>query len=112
MKPKMKAYIARELDEWICTLVHGETPGQAKTRAIGHGALETAEYLDVRLTRLPGLDDKPITFENAKSSGFEYVYEDGSEPIPENEFTNECGCEICRPHKKTGLIQGILEVSQ
>lgn len=60
-KPKLKAYIARELEECVCTLVHGETPGLAKSSAMNHGACENVEYCDVRLTRLPGCDDKPFT---------------------------------------------------
>ena len=89
-----KAYIARASDDW-CGLVHGETPGKAKSRFCANSILESWDFLAVRLRRIPGLDDKPITYENAKAAGFEFAGEEG-EPLDPKYFENDCSCEICK----------------
>ena len=103
----MKAFIATYKDaEWV-SLVHGETIGEAKTRfnrtnPEGYGR---QEFVDMRLTRLPGQDDLPFTFENAEKAGFTYVYEgeydsEGDQLLHPEWFSFDCDCEICKGSKK------------
>jgi hypothetical protein len=85
--------------DW-CLLVHGETPGKAKSRFLRIDPCDGWDggYTDIRLTRIPGLDNRPITFENAHTAGFHYAYEEEGEPDFDYEkaFSNECDCPICR----------------
>ena len=56
-KLKLKAYIAYAKgceDEWI--YVHALTPSQAKAIAREHEIFEDADYIDIRVERMPKLD--------------------------------------------------------
>ena len=99
----LKAYIANfEGEEWAM-LIHGETRGKAKSRFWRCNPMGTSEieaFKDIRLTRLPGQDNKPFTYENAKAAGFEYTEDDGSIPVWDGDFYNDCDCEICKGYKE------------
>ena len=88
----MKCYIVNTGDEW-CSLVHAQTRGQAIQR-IREWVDPGDSFLDFSARRLPGLDDKPITYQNAKEAGFEYEHGYGV-GYSENEFINDCHCELC-----------------
>lgn len=99
----LKAYIANfEGEEWGM-LIHGETKGKAKSRFMKCNPIGTTEidaFKDIRLTRLPGQDNKPFTYENAKAAGFEFYEEDGDTPDPDpGNFYNDCDCELCKGEK-------------
>jgi hypothetical protein len=91
MSEKMLAFVGTFREEEWCTLIHGETRGKAKSRfeRCNPGG---GRYTDIQLRKLPGQDDLPFTFLNAKAAGFEYENED--ETIPG--FINDCDCPICR----------------
>ena len=97
----MKAWVVGEKDGWggfaWCTLIHAETRGKAIYEV--QSTYNTGDFTDYRAVRLPGLDDKPITYENAAAAGFLYLDDTDGEPAPSNEFLNECRCEICRGEK-------------
>lgn len=57
------------------------------------------EFIDVRLKRLPGCDDLPLTQANAKAAGFEYTEEDGSAYPEYYPWLEECNCPICKAAK-------------
>lgn len=104
----MKAYLVTVGDEY-CFLIHGETRSKAKYRAYrcdpagphNHGEWETLMF-DFKLKRLPLLDNKPITYENAKVAGFEYESEETDEHgdrlmAPAEEFPgSDCDCRVCK----------------
>lgn len=103
----MKAYRVIVGDEY-CFLIHGETRSKAKYRAYRcdpagphcHGEWEMLMF-DFKLKRLPLLDNKPITYENAKAAGFEYESDEYDENgntlyLTADEFPSECDCELCR----------------
>lgn len=96
----MKAWQVIHSDDW-CTLMHAETRGQAITAATNHVSYGD-EFTEFRALRLPGLDDKPITYENAKAAGFEYEpdrwFDCDADQASYNEsiFSNDCPCEICK----------------
>lgn len=76
--------------------MHAETRGKAILRAM-RNVNDSEAYTDFRARRLPGLDGKPITYQNAKAAGFEYWDGDNSETLlSEDEFINDCDCEICK----------------
>jgi len=89
----MKAWIVFYADEY-CALFHAETRGKAKLRMIENYG--DNDFLAYRAKRLPGLDDKPITYQNAKDAGFEYTQDDSEILAPESEFINDCRCDICK----------------
>ena len=93
----MKAFFMHFDGEFAGMLLHGETRGKAKMRFLNE-ALGNGEYSAVRGWRIPGLDNKPITYKNAKDAGFEYTEEHDEEDtaLPESMFDNNCFCEICR----------------
>lgn len=103
----MKAYQVTVGDEY-CFLIHGETRSKAKYRAYKYdpaGPHSHDEWdmlmFDFKLKRLPLLDDKPITYENAKAAGFEYESGDYDEHgdrlmAPADEFFNDCNCSVCK----------------
>jgi len=93
----MKAFIAQFEDAEWCDLVHGETHGKAKSNFLrwNPGTNDPGDYTMIRLRRIPGLDDKPFTFENAKQAGFTYQEEGDEEPSP-SDFINDCQCEVCQ----------------
>lgn len=96
----MKAWIVGERGQMCCVLVHAKTAGKAKQIVANEFDFI---FTDVRSIRLPGLDDKPITYDNAKDACFEYgEYDDDGNfiPCPPETFENYCQCEICRQHKK------------
>ena len=100
----MKGWIVWFGDD-VCTLVHADTRGRAKL--LGKGILGSDEFTEMRALRMKGLDDKPITYQNAKDDGFQYTNggysEDGDEDgylLPEL-FTNDCHCDICRRRHET-----------
>lgn len=92
----MKAWVVFYGEQW-CVLLHADTRGKAQALAMGldHGDNDFVRY---RAIRLPGLDDKPITFDNAHEAGFHYYddYDDGI-PIEPEDFFNDCRCELCKP---------------
>ena len=96
----MKAWIVYYYDEW-CSLVHEQTRGKACASV--RDCIDTGlDFIDFRAIRLPGLDDKPITYENAAAAGFFYQSEfsdfdnmgDGAVA-----FVNDCSCGICKEQK-------------
>jgi hypothetical protein len=90
----MLAFVARFDEEEWCTLVHGETRGKAKSRFYRAWWGDRDEWNDIRLRRLPGLDDTPFTYEAAKAAGFEYAHSEYAGGSPAD-FINDCDCEIC-----------------
>ena len=96
----MKAWIVYYYDEW-CSLVHAETRGKA-CLYIRDTIDSGLDFLDFRAIRLPGLDDKPITYGNACEAGFHYLDEYHEEkplfpPEADEYFVNDCNCKICKP---------------
>ena len=95
---EMKAWIVQYEDDW-CSLVHEETRGKACAYIMnkvdpGDG------FIHFRAIRLPGLDDKPITYGNACEAGFHYLDEYQKPLFPpeaDEYFINDCSCEICKP---------------
>jgi len=87
-------------EDWV-TLIHGVSRSDARERFLtvhwGEG-----EWIDIRGERLEGLDDKPITFDNAKAAGFVYVSweydEEGNQIEKPDQFINDCYCPVCRGH--------------
>lgn len=85
-------------------LVHAESAGKAKYRALRHIDLRDfdPEYKDLRAARCPALDDRPFTLENAEEVLYfpESVDEDGEpydgELCTREEYQNQCPCEICK----------------
>jgi hypothetical protein len=63
----MKAWIVYCGDEWN-ELTHANTAGKAKVAIMKSIGFDNYIYLGAK--RLPGLDDKPITYQNAKDAGF------------------------------------------
>ena len=100
-KCMMKAWVVFSPDEW-CTLMHADTRGKAIIKAIECVAGDPTEYIDFRVRRLPGMDDKPFTYKDCADVGFHYLDDwDGGE-LKEIDFVNDCPCEICsrnRLHK-------------
>ena len=96
----MNAWVVSSRYEDYCVLVHSETRGKAKAAACWD--IE-CEFTEVNARRLPGQDDKPFTYENAKEAGFRYTDEDGvydhdqcESYLRPDEFTNYCTCDVCR----------------
>jgi hypothetical protein len=103
---KMLAFVALfDGAEW-CDLIHGENRGKAKYRfmRVNPVGYDPDLWNEIRLRRLPGQDDKPFTYENARAAGFQYNYgEDDNidgEFLPPEEFTSSCDCEICEKERK------------
>jgi len=99
----MKAWIVYYYDNEWCSLVHAETRGKACAYirdCINTGLLD---FIDFHAVRLPGLDDKSITYENAADAGFFYQddFESGLRLEAEEVFINDCNCKICKEHEKT-----------
>ena len=94
----MKAWIVGD-GNW-CELVHAKTAGKAKALV----AVSRDEFVTMKAKRLSGLDDKPITYDNAKAAGFryedplgdgEYDEYDGICYMKPEHFSNWCRCDIC-----------------
>jgi hypothetical protein len=92
----MKAWSVTYGDEWY-TLMHAATRGKAIQRAMRQVCDMDNDYIGFSARRLPGLDDKPINYDNAKGAGFEYLDDIEGQPIPSEEFVNDCPCGICKP---------------
>ena len=96
---EMKAWIVSATSEEWCSLFHANTSGKAKLRGLEEYNL--SDFTEMRARRLPGLDDKPITYQNAKDAGFQYGdggYSedgDGDGHLLPSFFSNDCRCEIC-----------------
>jgi len=96
----MKAWIVYYEDEW-CSLVHEQTRGKACAYIMNR--IDPGDgFICFRAIRLPGLDDKPITFDNAADAGFFYQNPDTgiletTELHQREAFINDCSCEICKP---------------
>jgi len=92
----MKAWIVYYDNEW-CSLVHAKTRGQACAYIMNR--IDPGDgFIYFRAIRMPGLDDKPITYINALEAGFHYrSFPDADDYIPENYFINDCNCNICKP---------------
>jgi hypothetical protein len=102
----MKAYFAQYKNEDWGTLIHGETRGKAKSRfsrCDPSGEYYHGMWNKIQLTRVPGLDDKPFTYENGKAADWLYLSEDydenGRMSISELDWFNDCDCEICKGDK-------------
>jgi hypothetical protein len=94
----MLAYVGRiEGEDW-CMPIHGETRGKAKVNFYKHAPiiLDRCDFLFIRLTRMPALDDKPFTPETMEEAGFHYTDEDGQQLSNDN-FINDCQCRVCVP---------------
>ncbi len=99
MSERMLAFVGSiEGEEWVIP-IHGETRGKAKANFMKWeptGMLDRSDFVFIRLTRLPAMDDLPFTPENLDSkTTFHYEGEDG-EPISNANFTNDCRCTICK----------------
>jgi len=90
----MKAWLV-ELPEEFCSLFHAETRGRAKLKIKECFGL-SVDFIDICATRLPALDDIPITYENAKEAKFEYFDQDTGKKLAKEEFVNDCHCDICK----------------
>ncbi len=93
----MKAWIVYYYDNEWCNLVHAETKGKAC--AYIRDAIDVGlDFLDFRAIRIPELDNKPITYNNAAESGFFYrdEFSNGKRVAPEESFINDCRCKICK----------------
>jgi hypothetical protein len=101
----MKAYIATlEGEDW-CILIHGETRGKAKARFLQcepSGWHDSGTWNTIRLTRLPGQDDLPFTYENSQAAGFVFSDEvdfEMSTEITEQQrkanYSMDCNCPLC-----------------
>jgi len=88
----MKAWRIYCADEWT-TLIHADTAGKAK--AIVMRFFDYDEFIAFSARRLPQMDNRPFTYQDAKDAGFEYL-DDCGEPIKPEEFINDCSCDICK----------------
>lgn len=52
----MKAWLAREKDEFCATVVFAETRGKAKVLAMHTDACEDADFMDIEIRRVPQMD--------------------------------------------------------
>ena len=52
----MKAWLAREKDEFCATVVFAETRGKAKSLALATDACEDAHFCDIKVSRIPQAD--------------------------------------------------------
>lgn len=95
---EMLAFIGRDRhdDEW-CLLVHGRTRGEAKARFDRVEPSGWAVFTEIRLRRLPCLDDKPFTYDVCLEAGWMYEDIDTGEELRREDFYNECDCPVCRP---------------
>ena len=99
-KHKMtKAWVANFIfEDWVM-LVHGENANKAKRNFWNwnpEGNNGYADYTEIRVKRVPGLDNLPITFDNAKKAGFSYYDVDNmTEQLGANDFINDCDCDLC-----------------
>lgn len=53
---RMKAWLVREKDEFVATIVFAETRGKAKARAMSTAACEDVDFCDIEVRRQPQLD--------------------------------------------------------
>lgn len=95
----MKAWVVSDTSGVWCSLFHAETSGKAKLRGLEEYNLY--DFTEMRAKRLLGLDDKPITYQNAKDAGFEYLTDTSYDSNDEGKldakyFVNDCVCELCR----------------
>ena len=96
----MKAWIGKYSgEEWVM-LVHGETKGKAKANfhAWNPDARQWNDFVEVRVRRIPALDNLPLTYDNARDAGFYYQDEDGT-PLHVIYWVNDCICEICKANQ-------------
>lgn len=94
-----------ELDgeEWGF-LLHAESRGKAKKSFVDWSPDPRIGYdhwTEIRVRRVKGLDDKPITFDSTQAADFHLVDENGEEDLDPDEFINFCRCDICRNTNKT-----------
>lgn len=89
----MKAWFVFVPEEWG-EIVHAETRGKAKAIIMHEFGVEDFTYMSA--TRVKGLDDKPITYQNCIDAPFNWLDEDGR-PLKEIDFYNVCRCEVCNP---------------
>lgn len=97
-KPVMKGWVGKFKGEEWCMLVHGETAAKAKNNFHRWEPSGYGEYVIIRVHRIPGLDDKPITRENARNAGFSY-YDESRVTLDDIHFVNDCRCKICRDYE-------------
>lgn len=90
-------------------LVHAKTPGKARSRFIRCEPsmdIDRSFWNNIRLTRVPALDNKPFTYKNVLDAGYMYIDPDiwdewdNHPPIPETQYSIDCNCEICRQSQR------------
>ena len=96
----MKAWIGKYSGEGWVMLMHGETKGKAKANfhAWNPDARQRNDFVEVRVRRIPALDNLPFTYDNARDAGFYYQDEDGT-ALHEPYLINDCICEICKANQ-------------
>ena len=77
-------------DDW-CVIVHADTRGEARTKGT---YVQFDDFIDMRATRLPSLDDQLITNENLIDAGF--PEKPHGIPIDFTSYIFDCRCEICK----------------
>ena len=94
----MKAWFGSIADEEWGTLIHGENRGKAKWNFYrwNPASMGDYEFVNIRVHRVPLLDDLPFTPENLDVANFHYLDEDG-EDMDNSEVINDCCCIICMP---------------
>ena len=87
----MKAYIVKFAGEEWCDFTHAKTAQDARKLFWREWAHEGGEFIDVRATRVPDLDDKPLI---AEAISGVYGYADWDTD------TDTCRCELCKAEVK------------
>jgi hypothetical protein len=94
----MKAWIVSDRSDTWAGLFHAETEGKAKLKGLEEYCLD--DYTEMRAKRIPGLDNKPITYQNSKDAGFQYWDDETGDYLIPELFHNECRCSICREEEE------------
>jgi hypothetical protein len=82
----MKAYVVKFKGQEWCDFTHAETAQEARKLFWRAWAYEGGDFIDVRATRIPELDDKPLVSKNI-SEIYGFQEWDSS--------TDTCKCELC-----------------
>lgn len=93
----MKAWTVSDRSEEWAGLFHAETEGKAKLKGMEEYGLD--DFTEMRAKRIPGLDDKPITHQNALDAGFQYWDDENGDYLKPEDFQNDCRCDICKGAK-------------
>ncbi len=98
----MRAYYCEFIEEGWVELIHGDSRGRAKYRFLRctSGLADRSMWNDIRIHRIPSLDDKPFTQANLDAQNdfhFEPNEDDGEgNGIFDGPFINVCDCPICK----------------